>query len=182
MPEPTPMPSSLVLFVISFLLLLAFVLLLWAINAVKVWLQPTTSPPSARTASPQARTPSAAQASPQLGVPPLLPVRAWLDRVNNEPDRVPHIAAKGPTGSGKTTLVLAALIERPGKVLICTPKNEYDDLWDGAPAVRLTTDLTFDAIEAALLAVHQEVKRRNVQGFDEWLTVVIDDYPWVAQE
>ena len=73
MPEPTPMPSSLVLFVISFLLLLAFVLLLWAINAVKVWLQPTTSPPSARTASPQARTPSAAQASPQLGVPPCCP-------------------------------------------------------------------------------------------------------------
>jgi hypothetical protein len=183
MPEPTPMPSSLVLFAISVLLLLAFVLVLWAINAIKERLQR----PKSRTAHPGstsagAKIPAPTAQTPQVGAPPMLRLRAWLDRVNNEPDRVPHIAAKGPTGSGKSTLILAALTERSGKVLICTPKHARDDPWGGVPAVRLTGDLTFDHIEAALLDVHQEVKRRNVEGFDDWLTVVIDDYPWVAQE
>lgn len=183
MSEPTPMPSSLILFAISFVVLLTFVLVLWAINTIKERLQRRKSPTPRQTALPaHATIPATPAQTPQIGASPLLPLRTWLDRVNNEPDRVPHIAAKGPSGSGKSTLILAALTERSGKVLICTPKNARDDAWGGVPAVRMTADLTFDHIEAALLEVHQEVKRRNVEGFDEWLTVVIDDYPWIAQE
>lgn len=183
MTAPAPMPSSLILFAISFCILLAFVLLLWLINAVKERLQrPKSQKPYSTSARTPSQTPGATPAPQQIGAPSMLPLREWLDRVNNQPDRVPHIAAKGPSGSGKTTLILAALTERPGKVLVCTPKNERDDSWGGAPAVRLTADLTFDAIESALQSVHHEVKRRNVEGFDDWLTVVIDDYPWIAQE
>jgi len=177
------MPASLVLFALSFSVLLAFVVLLWAINLVKERLQwPKRQIPRPVLTRTSTHAPSAAPAAAQLDAPPVLPLRTWLDRVNNQPDRVPHIAAKGPSGSGKTTLVLAVLTDRPGKVLICTPKHVRDDPWGGAPAVRLSADLRFDAIETTLRAVHHEVKRRTVAGFDEWLTVVLDDYPWMAQE
>src|SRR5690349_11422031 len=99
MPEPAPMPSSLVLFAISCGVLLAFVLLLWAINAAKVQLQRPKSHthqprPTPAGATIQASPPSS---TPQVAAPPRLPLRVWLDRVNNHPDRVPHIAAKGPS-------------------------------------------------------------------------------------
>ncbi len=174
-------PSGLLLFLISFGILVLFVISLWGINIVVM--------PASRRKMPVPRSPFAStkdSAVPAEQVPQLaaasLPLPVWLDMVNNQPDRVPHLAAKGPSGSGKTTLIQAALMERPGKILICTPKNARDDPWGGAPAVRLTAELTFDAIERALQQVHHDVKRRNVEGFNEWLTVVIDDYPWVAQE
>jgi hypothetical protein len=183
MTEPTSMPSSLVLFALSFSVLLTFVLLLWAINMVKQRLQrPNSQMPRQALARPSTTAPTSAHVVAQVGASVVLPLRAWLDWVNNQPDRVPHLAAKGPSGSGKTTLVMAVLADRPGKVLICTPKHARDDSWGGAPAVRLTADLSFDAIETTLRAVHHEVKRRNVAGFDAWLTVVLDDYPWIAQE
>lgn len=178
-------PSTLVIMLCGMLLMGGFIVFLWAVNKIKYWRAGATSA-KGRPSPPPVRKPASAVSAPErapaITTPRMLTLREWLDRVNNQPDRVPHIAAKGPSGSGKTTLILATLIDRPGQVLICTPKNAKDDPWGGAPAVRLTSDLSFDAIEAALCAVHQEVKRRNVEGFDEWLTVVIDDYPWIAQD
>lgn len=63
-------------------------------------------PPSPRAAP--------AEPSPADGHP--LDPRVWLRAVNDEPDRTPHLAVAGPTGSGKSTLVLAILAARAGLV------------------------------------------------------------------
>lgn len=109
-------------------------------------------------------------------------IDTWLHAVNDEPDRNPHTAVCGPTGSGKTTLVLAALHQRPGKLVICTPKNAADDAWGGFPAVRLgwseERGADWRQIDAAIRLVHKEWARRNADGSAprEWLTLVIDEY------
>lgn len=118
--------------------------------------------------------------TPHAPEPIAVPLRTWLDRVNNQPDKVPHIAATGYTGSGKTTLVTAVLSDRPGQLAIFTPKR--DDYWGGAQFVTLDDDLSFQSIARGLEAVYEELKRRNVQPSTDWLTVVIDDYPWIAKE
>src|SRR4051794_581108 len=99
MTEPTPMPASLVLFALSFSVLLAFVVLLWAINVVKErLLSPKSQLPHHILTRTSTHAPRTAPAAREVGAPPVLPLRTWLDRVNNQPDRVPHIAAKGPSG------------------------------------------------------------------------------------
>lgn len=126
------------------------------------------------------RTVARLRAPADPGVQPL-PLRAWLDRVNRQPDRTPHLCVTGPSGSGKTTLVLAALDDRPGHLVICTPKHADDDPWGGFPAVRPRVGggrFDFSGIAAAAQAVYNEMLRRNVEGARDaaWLTLVIDDY------
>jgi hypothetical protein len=124
--------------------------------------------------------------------PALLPAPAdgpltlgdWLDLINDQPDKVPHLACTGPSGSGKTTLILAALSRRPGRLVVCTPKSRRDDPWGGITAIRLRKqDMSFVLIANAILAVHAEMLRRNTADddapADEWLTLVVDEYSTV---
>lgn len=113
--------------------------------------------------------------------PAPLALRVWLDKANHQPDRNPHLVATGPSGSGKTTLVMALLADRPGQLVICTPKHQDDDPWGGFPAVRpavVGDRFSFDAIKRAAKAVYDEMLRRNTQGSRnaEWLTLVLDDF------
>lgn len=106
----------------------------------------------------------------------------WLDLINDQPDKVPHLACTGPSGSGKTTLILAALSRRPGRLVVTTPKNKRDDPWGGITAIRLRKqDMSFVLIAKAILAVHTEMLRRNTADDEtpEWLTLVIDEYSTV---
>lgn len=121
--------------------------------------------------------------TPIASPPEVLPLRSWLHRVNHEPNRCPHLIVNGPTGSGKTTLVLALLSDRPGKILVGTPKNRRDDPWGGLPAIRLRTqDMSFDPIAEMIEAAYREMLRRNADESgreNEWLTVVLDEAPTV---
>jgi energy-coupling factor transporter ATP-binding protein EcfA2 len=131
----------------------------------------------------EAPPPTQDQAAPQNRP---LALRQWLDLVNNQPDRNPHLVTTGPSGSGKTTLTLAILQDRPGRVMIVTPKSKKADSWGGLPAIRLRReDMSFEPIAAAIDAVYQEMLRRNAEDTDvdeDWLTLVIDEFPTVADE
>lgn len=108
----------------------------------------------------------------------------WLDLANERPDLAPHVVVAGGTGAGKTTFMEALLSQRRGNLCILTPKNEQDDPWWGLPAIRIDKEsLSFEPIERALAGVLTELKHRNANGYDPdaWLTVVIDDYPWIAK-
>lgn len=114
---------------------------------------------------------------------PPLRLRQWLDRVNHQPDRHPHLIAMGRPGSGKTTMALAVLGDRPGRLVVTTPKSHKADPWGGLPVIRLRPyDMSFASIQQAIEAVYQEMLRRNAEYPDvehEWLTLVIDEYPTV---
>lgn len=113
----------------------------------------------------------------------------WLRVLNDQPDVNPHLAICGPTRSGKTTLVTALLVNRPGSLVIATPKGADTDPWGGFPAVRLAYDaargeVSYAPIGAAIRAVYQEMNRRNAQpGADRApLTLVIDELTTVNYE
>lgn len=115
---------------------------------------------------------------------PLAP-RVWLDYVNAQPDRVPHIAIIGPTGSGKTTLTLAVLHDRAGQIIILSGK-EGDD-WRGLSAIGIDDDLTYNTANRMVNALLEEVKRRNLAAKQhrltaDWLTIVIDDFSTLVKE
>ena len=117
-----------------------------------------------------------------------LPTEDWLDRLNDQPDRVPHLAVAGPSGSGKTFLVLAALAERPGRHIVCTPKGERQDAWGGIPAHRLlvtTEQLSWAPISTAINAIYREMLRRNAENSEvdgDWITLVIDEFSTVIHK
>lgn len=108
----------------------------------------------------------------------------WLQRANNMPDKTPHMAVVGPSGSGKSQLVLAILATRLGRITICTPKSQRADPWGGFPAVRLRrNDMSFEPIAEAISAVYNEMLRRNAADADvedDWLTLVIDELSTVT--
>lgn len=115
----------------------------------------------------------------------MLFLREWLDRANHQPDIAPHLIVAGPTGSGKTLLTLALLNDRPGRLVITTPKPPHTDPWGGLPAVRLDDDLSMTSIGAAIEQVYTEMLRRNAQHAEpnpEPLTLVIDEYPLTCEE
>lgn len=104
---------------------------------------------------------------------------AWLSYVNNDPDRVPHVAICAPSGSGKTTLARAILGQRDGQIVVLTAK-EGDD-WGGLPYVGIDLDATYTTAEQTFQALDAEVKRRLIAAklhdeVGDWLTVVLDDY------
>jgi hypothetical protein len=69
-----------------------------------------------------------------------MPAAEWLAWANDD-ETAPHLGVIGPTRSGKTTWVLAALSRRKGMFVITTPKAKDTDPWGGFPAVRLQIDL-----------------------------------------
>jgi hypothetical protein len=143
--------------------------------------------PSRRAAPPRpAVEPARPAAAQQPPAPAPLSLRAWLNRVNQEPDRAPHLVATGPTGSGKSTLVLAALVDRPGRIVIVSPKSQKTDPWGGLPVVRLRRqDMSVADIAETIASVSQEMRRRYAHEAEveaDWLTLVIDEYPTITAE
>jgi hypothetical protein len=114
-----------------------------------------------------------------------LAMRAWLDYVNAQPDRVPHLAIIGPSGAGKTTAATAVLSDRPGRVVVITAK-EGDD-WGGLPYVGIDRDATYATARETFAALEQEVKQRLVDAKDkrltaDWLTIAVDDFSTLVKE
>lgn len=126
---------------------------------------------------------------PTIALPPAppapLPSREWLYRLNHD-ETAPHTAVVGPTRAGKTTLVQAVLGNRPGQVVICTPKPAGKDPWGGAPAVRLGDergDVTYAPLADAVHQVYDEMLRRNrADAAGQPLTLVLDDYSTLVAE
>lgn len=126
-------------------------------------------------------------ALPSLPQAPPLDTTAWLRLVNTD-ETAPHLGVIGPTRAGKTTLALAVLGQRPGQLVIVTPKSEETDPWGGAGAVRIafTADAAdFSPLADAVRQVHREMLRRNAErtiGQDQPLTLVIDEYALLVGE
>lgn len=184
----------------------ATVVIIFAAIFVSLWAvfrQPQATVAPLRPAPPVAREPQQpmrapvqehASAPPPVSVPPLafadapgrIPAHDWMARINHQPDKTPHLAVTGPSGSGKTTFVLAVLADRPGRLVIATPKAPRTDPWGGFPAVRLNPhDMGYAPLGNAIRAVYQEMLRRNAQDAEtsaDWLTLVVDDYSTVVGE
>lgn len=116
-----------------------------------------------------------AQATPEAPIA----MRAWLDYLNRQPDRVPHVAIVGPSGAGKTMLATAVLSDRPGQIVIITAKE--GDNWGGLPYIGIDETGRYDTANETFIALDAEVKRRLValkrqQLTADWLTVCLDDY------
>lgn len=172
-------------FVGFYIILVAVVGIAYLAAQVIFWLARRTAHPPAEVRD-AGRAPRAPVAHPPADAPDYRQfVRAagagWLRAANDEPDRNPHVSVCGPTGSGKSTLVLAMLARRAGHLVICTPKNARDDAWGGFPAVRLGFDgqgADWSGIGAAIKAVYLEMWRRNTDDAAPRtpLTLVIDEY------
>lgn len=135
--------------------------------------------------------PRPAPQSPVLAMPGIAPaaasrsLRAWLDYVNDQPDKIPHLAIIGPSGAGKTTLATAILQDRGGQIVVITAKE--GDTWGGLPYVGIDLDATYTTARNTFDALDREVKTRLVatkQGWMEsdWLTIVVDDFSTLVKE
>lgn len=114
------------------------------------------------------------------------PAGAWLQALNDHPDRYPHTLIIGPTGSGKTTFTLALLSRRDGLVAVLTPKPDHAD-WPGIPIVTIDDDGRFTALSQAFAQLDSEVRKRLVaikhsRPIATTLTIVCDDWPVLAAE
>lgn len=114
-----------------------------------------------------------------------LTMRQWLDYVNAQPDRVPHLAVIGPSGSGKTTTTTVVLNDRPGQIVIITAKE--GDHWGGLPYIGIDDDATYTTARATFAQLDAEVKRRLVAAKHnrltaDWMTIVLDDFSTLVKE
>lgn len=111
--------------------------------------------------------------------------RQWLQAVNDLPDDNPHMTVVGPSGTGKTTFVSAALGQRPGRVVVLTPKVS-PGAWRGAEVVTLDDDLSYQPLADALGELQMEARRRSAalrRGEPlEPMTVVLDELPELVAE
>ena len=138
--------------------------------------EPPARPSAATGATTRLQAPAPAQAAPAR--PQALPLTELLLCVNARPDEVPHLAIVGPSGGGKTTLAMAILASRPGRILVLTAKE--DDTWGGLPTSASTTTRPTRA-RGGHSTLTEEVKARLIrtkhrQEPGAWLTVVLDDY------
>jgi hypothetical protein len=128
------------------------------------------------------RSPRPAQAEPAGQA---LPPREWLRAVNDLPDDNPHMTVVGPSGCGKTTFVSATLSQRPGRVVVLTPKVS-PGAWRGAEVVTLSDDLSYAPLADALNDLQTEAKQRTLalrRGEPlEPMTVVLDELPELHAE
>lgn len=122
---------------------------------------------------------------PSYSAPQGLPAATWLALLNDQPDRVPHVAVIGPSGSGKTTLTTAILADRAGDVVILTAKE--GDSWGGLPYVGIDDDATYSTAIQTFAALDVEIKARLVatkrgQMAAPWLSIVLDDFSTLVKE
>jgi hypothetical protein len=121
-------------------------------------------------------------------------LRAWKDSMATVLQE-PHLIMLGNTGSGKTVLARALLVEwavshrGEGEILVLDPKNRPGK-WGDAPVVGIDANLSFAPIRAACRAVMAELRQRqlamNQHGYTEDdftpLLVLIDEYGYTASE
>lgn len=154
------------------------VIFVWGYDRIKRLFQHGTPEASA---TPDAIAEAAKDATPEQPIG----ARAWLDYVNAQPDRVPHLAVIGPSGSGKTTLATAVLHDRRGQVVVLTAKE--GDHWGGLPYVGIDEDATYTTANTMFAALDAEIKRRLVETkrqrmTSDWLTIVVDDFSTLKNE
>jgi hypothetical protein len=106
----------------------------------------------------------------------------WAD-LCNQPDRYPHLAILGSTGSGKTVLTEWLLHQMPGSSKVITTKRRPNQ-WRGLQV--LGTPRNFEAIEEGLQQLLQmmgyrtaELERMEHGDFTPF-NVAIDEYPAIA--
>jgi hypothetical protein len=112
-------------------------------------------------------------------------LRDWMNYVNAQPNRVPHLAVIGPSGAGKTTLVTAVLSDRVGDIVVLTAKE--GDSWGGLEYIGIDDDATYNTMHTTFDALYQEVKQRLVDTKhdrmnSDWLTIVVDDFSTLVKE
>lgn len=111
---------------------------------------------------------------------------AWLNLLNEQPDRYPHTLIIGATGTGKTTFTRALLGTRPGLLVVLTPKPDPSD-WPAVPIITIGDDGGFAELTTTFEQLDREVKRRLVASkrglpVGDPLTIVCDDWPVLASE
>jgi hypothetical protein len=127
-------------------------------------------------APPQPR--QAVTGSTDQQIVPVLRERQWLRLLNDEPDTVPHLLIAGSTGHGKSTFARALLVHRHGEVVILSAKTD-DTTWS-LPFVTYDDD---GGCTALAMTAHALVNHLRLRTADDLpLTVVIDDYPLLANE
>jgi hypothetical protein len=106
----------------------------------------------------------------------------WAD-LCNQPDRYPHLAILGSTGSGKTVLTEWLLHQMPGSSKVITTKRRPNQ-WRGLQVVG--TPRNFEEIEEGLQQLLQmmghrtgELERMEHGDFTPF-NVAIDEYPAIA--
>jgi len=153
----------------------------WGVEAVALAFGAPDDPGEAAMYAPDAPDYGAALAADDADDDTPLRADEWLRLLNAEPDIVPHIAAYGTTGAGKTQLIQAVLSQRGGALVITTPKPAVQDRWNGFPAVRLvyhpeTQEPSYRAMADAIEAVYRELNWRGMQdAAGEPLTLIIDE-------
>ena len=118
--------------------------------------------------------PSKSQALPSVSGTTRLRFQQWLDLVNRQPDRIPHLFIEGGSGAGKTTLATAILHDRRDQVAIVGVKP--DDGWGDGYVYRSTER------EAYLVALLREVRRRLDEDDRSGFTLVLDDFTRLAAQ
>lgn len=173
---------------------LGFAAVLWVVAhtpALQRWLigggTPVSSP---RSQSPP--RPIVATGETQV-LPRPLPRREWLARVQQP--TYPHRALTGGTRLGKTTMETALLATAPTeRIIVCTPKAEWEDAWAGAPVIRPVAngdDPDWTPVAHATSAVYREMNDRRFGGgqtaaplrlvIDE-ATEALDEVPALRQQ
>lgn len=132
--------------------------------------QPTKAPIAELTAREQRIGPTTQAPTPAH----TLPLRQWLDLVNNRPDEIPHLFVEGGSGAGKTTIATTILHDRHDPVAIVGVKP--DDGW-GAGYIYRSQDRP-----AYLAALLTEVRHRLDAGDKSGLTIVLDDFTRLAAD